>query len=121
MDLPEEFNAVYVYFAVVLLVTTGMVAATALFPSVKKDPGKFMPYESGTRTHTKLLQERVALRHYLVALIFLVIDIEAVFMFPWAAVAKSLGSIAFWEMLGFMAVLTVGFAYVWKKGGLEWE
>lgn len=80
-----------------------------------------MPYESGIQTETHLLQKRFSLRHYLVALLFLLFDIEVIFLFPWAVVAREIGPFAFWEMAFFLAVLLVGFAYVWKKGGLEWE
>lgn len=80
-----------------------------------------MPYESGILTQTHLLQKRFPIRHYLVALLFLLFDIEVIFLFPWAVVAKEIGAFAFWEMAFFLAALLVGFAYVWKKGGLEWE
>lgn len=80
-----------------------------------------MPYESGIQTETHLLQKRFPLRHYLVALIFLVFDIEVIFLYPWAAVAKQMGAFAFYEMAFFLLALLVGFAYVWRKKGLEWE
>jgi NADH-quinone oxidoreductase subunit A len=67
------------------------------------------------------LQERFPLHHYLVALIFLVFDIEVIFLYPWAVVAKQIGPFAFYEMLAFLLILLVGFAYVWRKGGLNWE
>ena len=80
----SEFYPVYVYFFVVAFMTLAVLASTALFPSVKNAPAKFMPYESGIQTDTHLLQERFPLRHYLVALIFLVFDIEVIFLYPWA-------------------------------------
>lgn len=80
-----------------------------------------MPYESGIITQTNLLQERFPLRHYLVALIFLVFDVEVIFMYPWAVIAKEIGPFAFYEMLFFLIVSSVGFAYVWKKQGFKWE
>lgn len=116
-----EFYSVYVYLGLVLVMTLLMLGATCLFPAVKSTKTKFMPYESGIQTETHLLQKRFPLRHYLVALIFLVFDIEVIFLFPWAVVAKSIGAFAFYEMAFFLAVLGVGFAYIWKKGGLEWE
>ena len=116
-----EFFAVYVYFGLILLVTLTVVALSALFPSNKSSPTKFKPYESGILTETHLLQERFPIRHYLVALIFLVFDIEVIFLYPWAVIAKTLGSFAFYEMLFFLVALLVGYAYVWRKGGLNWE
>lgn len=80
-----------------------------------------MPYESGIQTETHLLQQRFPLRHYLVALIFLVFDIEVIFLYPWAVIAKKIGPFAFYEMSVFLVALLVGFAYVWRKRGLQWE
>lgn len=117
----SEFFPVYIYFAVVLLVTLSIVAVSAVFASKSEDPVKFLPYESGIKTHTHLLQERFPLRHYLVALIFLIFDVEVIFLYPWAVVAKSIGPFAFYEMAFFLIALFVGFGYLWKKGGLEWD
>lgn len=117
----SEFYPFYIYLGLVFVITLVMLGATWIFPSQKSTSTKFMPYESGIQTETHLLQKRFPLRHYLVALIFLVFDIEVVFLFPWAVIAKSVGPFAFYEMAFFLLVLTVGFIYVWKKGGLEWE
>lgn len=117
----SEFYSFYIYLGLVFAITLALLGATCLFPSQKTTKAKFMPYESGIQTETHLLQKRFPLRHYLVALIFLVFDIEVVFLFPWAVIAKSVGPFAFYEMALFLLVLGVGFAYVWKKGGLEWE
>nr|WP_249274179.1 NADH-quinone oxidoreductase subunit A [Parachlamydia sp. AcF125] len=105
----------------VLFVTLFTLSLSALFPSKKSSPVKFLPYESGIQTETHLLQERFPLRHYLVALIFLVLDIEVIFLYPWAVVAKQIGRFAFYEMGFFIIVLLVGFAYVWRKKGLQWQ
>jgi NADH-quinone oxidoreductase subunit A len=117
-----EFSAVYLYFGLVALVTVAILGASSLFSGkFKSAPEKYMPYESGIKTETHLLQERFPMHHYLVALIFLVCDIEVIFLYPWAVIAKKIGVFAFFEMLFFLVVLLVGFAYVWRKGGLEWE
>lgn len=116
-----EFFAVYVYFGLIFVVTVIVVAVSALFPSNPTSPTKFMPYESGIITETNLLRERFPIRHYLVGLMFLVFDIEVIFLYPWAVVGKALGSFAFYEMAFFLIALLVGFAYVWRKGGLNWE
>ena len=117
----SEFYSVYIYLGLVFVITCILLTFTWIIPSVKRSKVKFMPYESGIQTETHLLQKRFPLRHYLVALLFLLFDIEVIFLFPWAVVAKDIGAFAFWEMAFFLAVLLVGFAYVWKKGGLEWE
>lgn len=117
----SEFFPVYVYFALVFAVTLSIVAVSAIYTSKVHVPEKYSPYESGIVTETRLLQERFPLRHYLVALIFLVFDIEVIFLYPWAVIAKEIGAFAFYEMAFFLVCLLTGFAYVWKKGGLNWE
>ncbi len=117
----SDYFPVYVYFGLVVAITLVVLAISGLFPSIKSSPTKFMTYESGIKTQTHLLQKRFQLRHYLVALLFLVFDIEVIFLYPWAVVAKSIGPFAFYEMMFFLIALLVGFAYVWRKGGLEWE
>lgn len=117
----SEFFPIYIYLGLVLCITLLMLSSSAIFPSKKDSPAKFMPYESGIKTETRLLQERFPIRHYLVALIFLVFDIEVIFLYPWAVIAKKIGPFAFYEMAFFLVALLVGFAYVWRKGGLKWE
>lgn len=117
----SDFFPIYIYFGLVLCITLLMLRTSSLFSSKKDAPAKFMPYESGIPTETHLFQERFSLRHYLVALIFLVFDIEVIFLYPWAVIGKKIGAFAFYEMAFFLIALLVGFAYVWRKGGLEWE
>lgn len=120
-ELLADYTSMYLYFALIGLITIGMVLSSAIFPSRKDTIEKFLPYESGIITKTNLLQERFPLRHYLVALMFLVFDVEVVFMYPWAVIAKEIGPFAFYEMLFFITVSGVGFVYVWRKKGLGWE
>jgi NADH-quinone oxidoreductase subunit A len=117
----SDFLPLYLYFGLTLILTLGVVASSALIPSRPTSPVKFAPYESGIRTQTDLFKQRFPLRHYLVGLIFLVFDIEVIFLYPWAVVAKQIGPFAFYEMLIFLLVLLVGFIYVWRKRGLQWE
>jgi len=60
-------------------------------------------------------------RYYLVAILFIIFDLEVAFLFPWAVSLKGIGALGFWSMIGFLAVLTIGFVYEWCKGALEWE
>lgn len=117
----SEYIPVYIYFGLVATVTLLTMGVSALFSSDRSEPEKFMPYESGIMTETHLMQERFPLHHYLVGLIFLVFDIEVIFLYPWAVIGKAIGSFAFYEMLVFMVSLFTVFAYVWKKGGLQWD
>lgn len=116
-----EFYPLYIYSALVFIITLLVLGASALIPSKRTSPTKFLPYESGIQTKTHLQQERFPMHHYLVSLIFLVFDVEVIFLYPWAVIAKEFGSFAFYEMAFFMAALLIGLAYIWKKGGLEWD
>lgn len=117
----SDFFPILIYFGIIVCITIATLGLSAIFPSNKSSEVKFMPYESGIQTETHLLQKRFPLRHYLVALIFLVFDIEVIFLYPWSVIGKRIGPFAFYEMALFLAALLVGFAYVWKKKGLEWE
>jgi NADH:ubiquinone oxidoreductase subunit 3 (subunit A) len=116
-----NFYPVYIYFGLVFVVTLLTLGVSGLFPSYNSTPTKYLPYESGIKTKTNLFEKRFPLRHYLIALMFLVLDIEVVFLYPWAVIAKQMGSFAFYEMAFFLIAIIVGFIYIWKKGGLQWE
>ncbi len=116
-----DYLPIFIYFCLVLAFTLVVLGVSGLFPSRSGSPDKYIPYESGIKTTTDLLHKRFPLRHYLVALIFLVFDIEVIFLYPWAVISKEIGSFAFFEMVFFLVALLVGYAYVWSKGGLEWE
>lgn len=117
----SDYSPLYLYFGLISLIALSTLAASLLFPSRNSSTAKFQPYESGILTETHLLYERFPLRHYLVALMFLVFDVEVIFLYPWAVVAKEMGPFAFYEMLFFLMVSSVGFIYVWRKKGLDWE
>jgi len=84
------------------------------------EPVKLSPYECGVITIGPT-HERIPVKYYLVAMLFLVFDLEVVYLYPWATVFKDLGMVAFIEMLIFVFILLIGLFYVWKKGALEWE
>ena len=86
----------------------------------KPNPVKLSPYESGMNP-VGTARERYSVQFYVVAMLFLLFDVEVIFLFPWAVVYRELGLFAFFEMLIFIAVVLAGFIYVWKKGALEWE
>ena len=107
-----------------LILVTGF-GVVSLFMSwllgVKKpSPRKLSPYECGI-TPTGTARERFSVKFYLVAMLFLLFDIEAVFLFPWAVVYRQLKLFGFVEMVLFIAAILAGYIYVWKKGALEWE
>lgn len=115
------FFAVAIYFGLIFVVTLIVLGVSGLFSSKENVANKYLPYESGITTETHLLEKRMPLRHYLVALIFLVFDIEVIFLYPWAVVGREIGKFAFYEMVFFLIASLIGYIYVWKKGGLQWE
>jgi NADH-quinone oxidoreductase subunit A len=82
---------------------------------------KQMPWECGAIPVGSVKDQRFNVRFYLVAMLFILFDIEVIFMYPWAVVLEQLGTFALIQMLSFMAVLVVGFAYVWRKGVFDWN
>ena len=86
----------------------------------KPTPEKQAPYECGMQP-VGTARERFSVKFYLVAMLFLLFDIEAVFLFPWAVVYRDLKLFGFFEMLLFVGIVLAGYVYVWKKGALEWE
>ena len=93
---------------------------TSLLGPKNPTPEKMIPYESGSET-TGANHIRLSVKFYLTAILFVVFDIEAVFLFPWAAMFRSLGWFGFFEMLAFLVILGVTLVYAWKKGALEWQ
>ena len=81
---------------------------------------KLSTYESGMEP-VRTAHERVSVKYYLVAMLFIIFDIEVVFMYPWAVNFRTLGMFGFIEMLVFIAILMLGYVYLWKKGALEWN
>jgi NADH-quinone oxidoreductase subunit A len=115
-----EFGRVLLFLIIGAgFVAIGLLAAWLLRPH-RPYPSKNATYECGEAPigDTRV---RLNIRFYVVALIFLIFDVEVVFLFPWATVYKSLGWFAFVEMLVFLTILLVGFAYVWRKGDLDWD
>ncbi|TCV97410.1 NADH-quinone oxidoreductase subunit A [Luteibacter rhizovicinus] len=108
------FIAVAVGLGIVLLLI-GMLAG----PS-RPDSEKLAPYECGFEAFEDA-RMKFDVRYYLIAILFIIFDLEIAFLFPWAVVFDKIGAIALIEMALFLALLVVGFAYVWKKGALEWE
>ena len=86
----------------------------------RPDAAKLSPYECGFEPFEDA-RSRFDVRFYLVAILFIIFDLEVAFLFPWAVAFGKLGATGFWSMFVFLAVLTVGFAYEWKKGALEWD
>jgi len=115
-----DFGKILIFFIIgALFVAAGMFTAWILRPR-RPYPGKLAPYECGEEPIGDAWV-RFNVRFYVVALIFLVFDVEVVFLFPWALVYRGLGLFGFIEMAVFLLILLVGFAYVWAKGDLDWD
>ena len=112
------FLVVAAALAVVLLVLgTGLGRYFARFHG---DRAKLSPYECGFEAFEDA-RMKFDVRYYLIAILFILFDLEIAFLFPWAVVLPDIGIFGFWSMMIFLAILTIGFVYEWKKGALEWE
>jgi NADH-quinone oxidoreductase subunit A len=118
------------YFAILLFILVGL--AVGVGPMLvggglsmalglqKPDPEKNSPYECGFEAFEDA-RMKFDVRYYLVAILFILFDLEIAFLFPWAVVLDQIGAFGFWAMVVFLGILVVGFAYEWMKGALEWE
>ncbi len=111
---------IIVLLVVAVLFGLGSVVLSSLIGEKKKTPLKVAPYECGVEP-VGTARERFSIKFYLIAMLFILFDIEAVFLYPWAILYKRLGLFGLVEMGLFIVILFVGYIYVWKKGALEWE
>ncbi|MGD8317679.1 MAG: NADH-quinone oxidoreductase subunit A [Myxococcales bacterium] len=102
------------------VVAVGMFGLTSVLGPKNMTPEKAIPYESGSET-TGASHIRLSIKFYLTAILFVVFDIEAVFLYPWASLFRDLGWFGFIEMTSFLAVLGVTLIYAWRKEALKWE
>jgi NADH-quinone oxidoreductase subunit A len=101
-------------------VAAGMIGISYILGNRVRNRVKDMPYECGI-TPTGSARERFSVKFYLVGMLFILFDIEAIFLYPWAVVYRELKMFAFFEMLLFIALVLAGFFYIWKKGALDWS
>jgi NADH-quinone oxidoreductase subunit A len=106
--------------AVAVAFGLGSIIFSSLVGQKKPSPVKLQPYECGCEP-VGSAQERFSIKFYIIAMLFILFDIEAVFLYPWAVLFKRLGMFGLVEMGVFIVILFVGYIYVWKKGALEWE
>ena len=118
--LPEVYFPVLVQAIIAMALAAGLIGASSLLGKRARSPLKDTPYESGMAP-VGSARERFSVKFYLVGMIFILFDIEAVFLYPWAVVYRELKMFGFFEMLIFVVLVMVGFFYVWKKGALEWS
>jgi len=118
--MTQDYFPVFLMLAVAFAIAGALFTLTSVFGPKNLTPEKAIPYESGSESrgarHAKL-----SVKFYLTAILFVVFDIEAVFLYPWAPLFRELGAFGLVEMLAFLVVLGVTLVYAWKKGALEWE
>jgi NADH-quinone oxidoreductase subunit A len=115
-----EYIAIAVLIGLATLIALIAIGLGELFGPKKKSAVKSMPYESGMDPYGEGTR-RMPIHFYLIAVLFILFDIEVVFFLPWAVVFRKLGLFGMIEMIIFIAILLVGYVYAWKKGALEWE
>ena len=115
-----EYSPVFITFLIGLALASIIFGASYFFSRQASDPEKLSPYECGFEPFEDA-RNTFDIRFYLVAILFILFDLEACFLFPWVVSLNEISSLGFWSMLDFIIELTIGFIYAWKIGSLEWE
>jgi len=116
----ENYLPILIFIAIGIAIGVGPILIGFLLAPFRPDSEKNAPYECGFEAFEDS-RMRFDVRYYLVAILFIIFDLEIAFLFPWAVVLDSIGMFGFIAMLLFLGILVVGFIYEWKKGALEWE
>jgi NADH-quinone oxidoreductase subunit A len=116
----QIYFPILVQIIIAVAVAGGMLAGSYFVGRRVRNPVKDMPYECGI-VPTGSARDRFSVKFYLVAMVFILFDIEAIFLYPWAVVFRELRMFAFLEMLAFVVLVLCGFFYIWKKGVLDWS
>ncbi|RJQ48880.1 MAG: NADH-quinone oxidoreductase subunit A [Nitrospiraceae bacterium] len=118
--IPSDYFPVIIIFSIALLIGLGAVVTGILVRPRRPYMQKLFPYESGNPPVGEP-RYKFSVKFYIIAMMFVVFDVEAVFLYPWAVAYDKLGLYGFGEMMVFIFILLVGYVYVWKKGGFEWD
>jgi NADH-quinone oxidoreductase subunit A len=118
--LLREYLPILIFLALAIGLAGLMILASLIAARQRPNSEKLAAYECGFDAFDDA-RRKFDVRFYLVAILFIIFDLEVAFLFPWAASLSQIGLFGFWSMIVFLAVLTVGFVYEWKKGALEWE
>ena len=121
---PTFINSQYLPILLFLIIAIGLSIVIILIPFIinkmRPDSQKNSPYECGFEGEGPVRNE-FKVQFYLVAILFIIFDLEVAFLFPWAVALRDIGAIGFWSMMAFLIVLTIGFIYEWKRGALDWK
>ena len=115
-----EYLPILIFLGIAVAMAVAAVAASYIIARQRPDSEKISAYECGFEAFDDA-RRQFDVRFYLVAILFIIFDLEIAFLFPWAVSLGTIGMLGFWSMVVFLAVLTIGFVYEWKKGALEWE
>ena len=115
-----DYLSIVIFLFIALFLSIGFIIVNFLVSPSNPDPEKLSAYECGFEAFDDSRME-FDVRFYLVAILFIIFDLEIAFLFPWAISLGSLGTLGFWSMMIFLAILTIGFIYEWKKGALDWD
>ena len=119
-DFLKDYLSIVIFLFIALGISIGFIVLNFLFSPKNPDPEKLSAYECGFEAFSDSRME-FDVRFYLVAILFIIFDLEIVFLFPWAISLGKIGFFGFCSMMIFLFILTVGFVYEWKKGALDWE
>jgi NADH-quinone oxidoreductase subunit A len=118
--LLAEYLPILIFLGIAVGLSVVIVAASYFVARQRPDSEKISSYECGFEAFDDA-RSRFDVRFYLVAILFIIFDLEVAFLFPWAVALGDIGVFGFWSMVVFLGILTIGFVYEWKKGALEWE
>ena len=118
--LLTEYMPILIFMGLAAIVTLALLVVPLLVAPSNPDAEKLSPYECGFEAFDDA-RMKFDVKFYLVAILFIIFDLEIAFLFPWAVAFGDIGLFGFWSMMFFLAVLTIGFAYEWKKGALDWD
>lgn len=119
-ELLRDYLPILIFLGMAIALGLILILAAVVVAVRNPDPEKVSAYECGFNAFDDA-RMKFDVRFYLVSILFIIFDLEVAFLFPWAVAFKDVGLLGFWSMMVFLAVLTIGFAYEWKKGALEWE
>ena len=119
-ELLREYLPIVIFMVIAIGLGIVLILAAVVLAVSNPDPEKISAYECGFNAFDDA-RMKFDVRFYLVAILFIIFDLEIAFLFPWAVAFKDVGTVGFWSMIVFLGVLTIGFAYEWKKGALEWD
>jgi NADH-quinone oxidoreductase subunit A len=119
-ELLNSYLPIFIFLGVALVIGGALMAAPFLVAYQAPDAEKLSAYECGFNSFDDA-RMKFDVRFYLVSILFIIFDLEVAFLFPWAVSFDDIGMFGFWSMMVFLAVLTIGFIYEWKKGALEWD